>query len=130
SRFTAGPQNGGGVALAPEQTWAGGLSGRHALGPGAAHGGVSFEGRGDRRATDDGALVAPGFTQVDLHLGYRHRWFDVAFDIENLLDGAFRSAQFATVSRLRTEPGIGQPVPAGASCGSGARAVGNPATGV
>jgi hypothetical protein len=34
-------------------------------------------------------LVAPGFTQVDLHLGYRHRWFDVALDVENLLGGQF-----------------------------------------
>ncbi|HXU06121.1 MAG TPA: TonB-dependent receptor plug domain-containing protein, partial [Polyangia bacterium] len=107
SRFALADTNGGGLALAPKQTWAGGLSARHAVGPGVARAGLRFFGIGDRPATDDGALTAPGFTQVDLHLGWRHRWFDVAFDIENLLDGAFRSAQFATVSRLRTEPAVG-----------------------
>ena len=121
SKFTTDMENGGGLALAPKQTWAGGLSGRHALGPGVARAGLRFYGIGDRPATDDGALTAPGFTQVDLHVGYRHRWFDVALDIENLLDSDFRSAQFATVSRLRNEPGIGAPVPAGFSCGSNAR---------
>ena len=110
-------ENGGGLALAPKQTWAGGLSARHALGPGVARGGLRFYGIGDRPASDDGVLIAPGFTQVDLHLGYRHRWFDLALDIENLLDGKFRSAQFATISRLRTEPAVGAPVPPGFSCG-------------
>jgi TonB family protein len=121
SQFTTDMENGGGLALAPKRTWAGGLSGRHALGPGVARAGLRFYGIGDRPATDDGALVAPGFTQVDLHVGYRHRWFDVALDIENLLDGDYRSAQFATVSRLRTEPAVGAPVPAGFTCGSSGR---------
>jgi hypothetical protein len=129
SRFSTDQANGGGLALAPKQTWAGGLSGRHALGPGVARGGLRFYGIGDRPATDDGALTAPGFTQVDLHLGYRHRWFDVAIDIENLLDGTFRSAQFATVSRLPGEPALGAPVPAGFSCGRDGRLAGNPPAG-
>jgi hypothetical protein len=34
SQFTMNMQNGGGLALAPKQNWAGGLSGRHVLGPG------------------------------------------------------------------------------------------------
>ena len=49
----------------------------------------------------------PGFTQFDLHLGYRHRWFDVALDVENLFNGVYRSAQFATTSRQKTEPAVG-----------------------
>ena len=73
--------------------------------------------------------MAPGFTQVDLHLGYRHRRFDVALDIENLLDGQFRAAQFATVSRLSGEPLPGQPVPDGFGCGKNARVAGPPAGG-
>ena len=85
SQFSTDKENGGGLALAPKQTWAGGLSARHALGPGTARAGLRFYGIGDRPASDDGVIVAPGFTQVDLHLGYRHRRFDVAFDIENLL---------------------------------------------
>ncbi len=121
SQFTTDRENGGGLALAPKRTWAGGLSGRHAFGPGVVRGGLRFYGIGDRPATDDGALVAPGFTQFDLHLGYRHRWFDVAFDVENLLNRTFRSAQFATVSRLPSEPAVGAPVPAGFRCGTNAR---------
>ena len=121
AQFTTDRENGGGLALAPKQTWAGGISGRHALGPGMARGGLRFYGIGDRPATDDGALVAPGFTQFDVHLGYRQRWFDVSFDVENALDGDFRGAQFATVSRLRTEPAVGAPVPAGFTCGTSGR---------
>src|SRR5450432_1738134 len=133
SQFTTDMENGGGLALAPKRTWAGGLSGRHGLGPGVARAGLRFYGIGDRPATDDGALTAPGFTQLDMHLGYRHRWFDIALDIENLLNGTFRSAQFSTVSRLRTEPGVGSAVPAGFSCGNNARLAtapdGSPASG-
>ncbi|MEO8453354.1 MAG: TonB family protein [Gemmatimonadota bacterium] len=121
SHFTTDMENGGGLALAPKQTWAGGLSGRHAVGSGAVRGGLRFYGIGDRPATDDGALVAPGFTQFDLHLGYRRRWFDVSFDIENLLNADFRSAQFSTVSRLRTEPAVGAPAPDGFRCGASGR---------
>ncbi|HEY7371167.1 MAG TPA: TonB-dependent receptor, partial [Polyangia bacterium] len=119
SRFALGNANGGGLALAPKQTWAGGLSARHAVGPGVARAGLRFFGIGDRPASDDGALIAQGFTQVDLHVGYRMRWFDLALGVENLLDRQFRSAQFATTSRLQTEPAVGAPVPAGFSCGPG-----------
>ncbi len=121
SQFTGQSTNGGGLALAPQQTWSGGLSARHELGPGVVRGGLRFYGIGDRPANDDGFLKAPGFTQFDLHLGYRHRWFDVALDIENLFNGVYRSAQFATTSRLRGEPAVGAAVPDGFSCGSRGR---------
>lgn len=121
SQFAADGGNGGGLALAPQQTWSGGLSARHQLGPGIARGGVRVFGIGDRPASDDGVLKAPGWTQVDLHLGYRMRWFDVGLDIENLLNGQYRGAQFATTSRLSGEPDVGAPVPAGFSCGSAGR---------
>ncbi len=121
SQFSTDGSNGGGLALAPKATWAGGLSARHEVGPGVARAGLRFFGIGDRPATDDGALVAPGFTEVDLHLGFRHRRFDLALDIENLFNGVYRSAQFATVSRLAGEPQVGSAVPAGFSCGRNAR---------
>src|SRR5262249_47442614 len=93
SQFAAADrENGGGLALAPKQTWSGGLSGRHDLGPGVLRAGLRFYGIGDRPASDDGVIVAPGFTQFDLHLGYRHRWFDIAVDVENLFNGQYRSA--------------------------------------
>jgi len=130
SQFAAADrENGGGLALAPKQTWQGGISARHEVGPGVARAGLRFYGIGDRPASDDGILIAPGFTQFDLHVGYRHRWFDIAFDVENLLNARFRSAQFDTVSRLRTEPGVGQTLPARFGCGSSARLAPNPSTG-
>ncbi len=129
SQFSQDRENGGGLALAPKQTWSGGISARHELGPGLARAGLRFYGIGDRPATDDGALIAPGFTQVDLHLGYRTKRFDVALDIENLLNSTYRSAQFATVSRLSTEPALGSPVPAGFSCGSNGRLAAAPVGG-
>ncbi len=131
SQFTRDHENGGGLALAPKQTWSGGLSARHTIDPipGVFRGGLRFYGIGDRPASDDGQIVAPGFTQFDLHAGYRHRRFDLALDIENLFNGKYRGAQFDTTSRLRTEPGIGKPVPAGFSCGNNARLGANPAGG-
>lgn len=126
SRFKANAGNGNGLALAPKQTFSGGISARHALGPGIARGGLRAFGIGDRPATDDGEIEAPGFAQLDLHLGYRISRFDIALDVENLLDGVFRAAQFATVSRLQNEPAIGAPVPAGFGCGNNARLASGP----
>jgi outer membrane receptor protein involved in Fe transport len=126
SRFADSAPNGGGLALAPKQTWAGGLSARYPLGPGVARAGLRFYGIGDRPATDDGEIVAPGFTQFDLHVGYRHRIFDISLDVENLLNGKFRSAQFATTGRLTNEPAIGARVPSGFSCGDNARLAASP----
>ena len=126
SKFSQDRENGGGLALAPKETWSGGISARHALGPGIIRAGLRFYGISDRPASEDGALVAPGFTQFDLHLGYRTRRFDVALDIENLFNGSYRAAQFATVSRLPTEPGIGAALPNGFSCGNHGRLAGAP----
>jgi TonB family protein len=129
SAFVADHGNGNGLALAPKQTWSGGLSARHPLGPGMARGGLRFYGIGNRPASNDGVITAPGFNQFDLHLGYRYDRFDLAFDVENLLNGDFRSAQFDTVSRLRSDPAIGAPIPAGLSCGANGRLASRPGGG-
>ena len=121
SQFSKDRENGGGLALAPKRTWSGGLSARHPIAVGDLRAGLRFYGIADRPATDDGALIAPGFTQFDLHAGFRHRRFDIALDIENLLNATFRAAQFSTTSRLATEPTVGATVPTGFSCGNNAR---------
>jgi TonB family protein len=126
SQFSTDGANGGGLALAPKQTYSGGISARHEAGPGVARGGLRFYGITDRPASDDGQLVAPGFTIFDLHAGYRLRRFDLAFDVENLFNQDSRSAQFATVGRLRDEPAIGAPIPPGFNCGSNGRLASNP----
>jgi TonB family protein len=119
--FTQNAGNGASVALAPRHTWAGGLSARH---PSGFRGGLRLYGISDRPATADypapGSLVADGFTVFDLHAGYQHRRFDIALDVENLFDAHYKSAQFATTSRLPGEPPTGAPPPAGA-CGNGSR---------
>jgi outer membrane receptor protein involved in Fe transport len=121
ARFQHNAGNGSAIALAPRHTWAGGLSARH---PAGWRGGLRFYGVGKRAGTEDypepGSLTAEGFTVVNLHMGYRHRRFDVGFDIENLLDTVYRSAQFATVSRLPGEPLVGSSVAPGV-CGHGSR---------
>ena len=117
ARFRDGSE----VPLAPRRTWAGGLSGRKDLGPGRARAALRFFGVAERPASDDGVLKASGFTEFDLALGYTLRRFDFALDVENLLNGAFRSAQFATVSRLANDPMTSEPVPPGFSCGPNAR---------
>jgi len=125
SAFTENHGNGNGLALAPKETWSGGLSARHKLGPGVIRGGFRFYGIGERPASDDGTITVPGWTQFDLHVGYKHRRFDVSLDIENLFDAKFPSAAFDTTSRLRTDPAVGAPIPPGFSCGANARVVSN-----
>jgi TonB family protein len=121
SEFKANAGNGNGLALAPKQTYSGGLSARHELGPGVIRGGLRFYGVTDRPANDEGDLVAKGFTLFDLHAGYRLRRFDLAFDVENLFNQDSRAAQFDTTGRLRNEPALGAPVPVGFNCGSGGK---------
>jgi len=131
SQFSTDKENGGGLALAPKQTWSGGISARHDIGNGIGRAGLRFYGIGDRPASDDGVIVAPGFTQFDVHVGYRMRRWDVALDVENLFNGNYRSAQFDTVSRLRSDPAVGTPlsqVPANL-CGTNGRLAIDPATG-
>lgn len=122
SAFVQNAGNGTSVALAPKATWAGGLSARH---PSGVRGGFRFYGIGDRPATEDGGIVADGFTLFDVHAGYQHRRFDVALDVENLLNAKYKSAQFATTSRLRSDPAVGAAAPPG-TCGGGSRATAGP----
>lgn len=109
------------VTLAPRATWAAGLSARH---PSGLRAGLRMYGIGDRPATGDRALTAEGFNLVDLHAGYTARRWDVAVDVENLFDTRYRSAQFATTSRLPSEPSTSAPALTGA-CGGGSRVVSN-----
>jgi hypothetical protein len=51
------------------------------------------------------------------------RWFDIALDIENLLDEGYRSAQFDTTSRLRSDPALGTKGLPASFCGSNGRLV-------
>ena len=59
---------------------------------------------GARPATADGTLTAEGFTVVDANLGARYRFVEAALDVQNLFNVPWPEVQFATTSRLTSEP--------------------------
>ena len=108
--------NGDAVALAPTLILSGGVSARH---PSGLYGRLGVLHLGDRPATEDGFITAEGFTRVDATLGYRGSFFEVNVGVQNLLNTAWREAQFANVSRLPGETGP-------ESCPAGTRPAGEP----
>ncbi len=106
--------NGDAVALAPTLILSGGVSARH---PSGLYGRLGVLHLGDRPATEDRFLTAEGFTRVDATLGYRGSFYEVNVGVQNLLDTAWREAQFANVSRLPSEMDA-------ASCPAGTRPAG------
>jgi TonB family protein len=125
AKFKQNAGNAGAVALAPRLTVSGGLSANHASG---ARGGLRGLHIAERPATEDGFLTAEPTTLVDLFAAYRWRSLDLSLTLENLLDRRYRSAQFATVTRLANEAPTNAPPPPGA-CPAGTRAAAAEATG-
>jgi outer membrane receptor protein involved in Fe transport len=96
------PAGGGSLAvpLAPGRTVGGGVGLRAPFG---LFGAVRVRHVGDRPASEDETLTAEGFTVLDARLGQRLGPFELAIDVQNLLDADWREAQFAGASRLRGE---------------------------
>ena len=111
--FVDAPDRESAIPLAPRLLMRAGIEVEHAASGLWARLGVVHV--GDRPATEDEFLTAEGFTRTDLGLGWDQEHFGLALRVQNLLDAAYRQAQFATVSRL---PGEG---PGG--CTSETRAV-------
>jgi outer membrane receptor protein involved in Fe transport len=102
-RINAG--NGNAVALAPTRTFTAGIGATHAIGGAwTAFGSVRVKSIADRPATQDGSLVAQGFTLVNAQAGARWRNVEAGVDVLNLTNATWREAQFATTSRLAWEP--------------------------
>ena len=122
SQFKANAGNGNGLALAPKQTYSGGLSARHALGPGIVRGGLRFYGitrsarERRRRASSRRASRCSTCTPA---IGCGASTSRSTSRTSSTRTRA--SAQFATTGRLRTEPALGAPVPLGFNCGSGGK---------
>jgi outer membrane receptor protein involved in Fe transport len=114
--FRENAGNGRAIALAPRLTVAGGLS---AL-VGGARAGLRGLHIAERPATEDGFLRAEAATLIDLFAAYRWRALELSLTIENLIDRRYKSAQFATVTRLPREASTEAPPPAGA-CPAGTR---------
>ena len=89
------------IPLAPDFTIKSGLTIKH---PSGINGGLDVRHLGDRPATEDNSIVAPGYTVVDLNLNYAFSNLTVGFQIQNLLDTEWNETQFATESRLLNEP--------------------------
>jgi outer membrane receptor protein involved in Fe transport len=113
------------VALAPRLTVSGGISANHTSG---VRGGLRGLHIAERPATEDGFLKAEATTLVDLFAAYRWRSLELSLTLENLLDRRYRSAQFATVTRLQNEAPTSAPPPPGA-CPAGTRAAADEGTG-
>jgi outer membrane receptor protein involved in Fe transport len=100
-RVNAG--NGDAVALAPTRTFTAGVGAMRKLGDLTPFGSIRVKSIADRPATQDGSLVAQGFTLVNAQAGVRWRDVEVGVDVLNLLNTTWREAQFATTSRLAFE---------------------------
>ncbi|MES2645208.1 MAG: TonB-dependent receptor [Myxococcota bacterium] len=92
--------NGDAVALAPTFTLAGGVEIDH---PSGASGGARIRHIGDRPATEDGSLVAEGWTVLDAEAGYRWRFVQLRVQVNNVLGTEWKEVQFANESRLADE---------------------------
>jgi outer membrane receptor protein involved in Fe transport len=96
ARFVANAGNAGAVALAPRWMGSGGITAKR----GKSF--VALRGRGiaDRPGNEDATLVAEGYLLFDLIAGTRRGAWGLDLTINNLLDAAWREAQFAEESRV------------------------------
>ncbi len=117
ARFRDLPSGNDQIPLAPRLTVTAGVSVRH---PKGMFGRLGLRSLSDRPLTEDGFLQADGFTLVDLTVGYRTGRYEISLAADNLLNAAWREAQFATTSRLGADPAIDMPPPPN-TCPAGTR---------
>jgi hypothetical protein len=101
-RVNAG--DGDAVALAPTRTLSAGIGVRPTIGAFTPFASLRLKSLGARPANQDGSLVAEGFTVVDANAGLRWKRVELGLDIQNLFNARWREVQFATESRLASEP--------------------------
>ncbi len=89
------------IPLAPSVSSMGGLNAQLKSGFQAS---LRYRYLGDRPANEDYSLTADGFLLLDATLQYSCKKFDFTLTCENLLNTAWREAQFETESRLYNEP--------------------------
>lgn len=88
--------NSNGLALAPRIMGQGGVT----FSKGAQFVALRARGIGDRPGNDDGSLTAKGYLIFDLIAGKKLGKLDINLTLNNLLDSAWREAQFADESRV------------------------------
>lgn len=89
------------IPLAPDFTLAGGLSLSNYKG---FSGGLRYRFINDRPANEDNSIIAEGYFVTDLNLNYKIKNITLGVAVENLLDTQWNETQFATESRLFSEP--------------------------
>jgi outer membrane receptor protein involved in Fe transport len=100
------------VTLAPDKTFSAGVGAREPVGPFTLVAGAFVRSMSDRPATQDGRLVATGYTIVNAQAGLRWKSFELGVDVLNVGNVNWREGQFAVNSRL---PGEGPTPPTGVS---------------
>ena len=88
------------LPLAPTFTSIGGLSARFESG---FSGSLRYRYLADRPANEDYSTTAQGYTLLDAVLLYTQPRYELGLSAENLLNSAWREAQFDTESRLKDE---------------------------
>lgn len=100
------------VTLAPTRTFSAGIGAREPLGPFTIVASAFVRSMADRPATQDGTLIATGYTLFNAQAGLRWRNLEVGADMLNIGNATWREGQFAVNSRL---PGEGPNPPTGIS---------------
>ncbi|MBD2767297.1 TonB-dependent receptor [Hymenobacter sp. BT664] len=103
-RQTEAPAPANYIPLAPTFTTIGGLTYKQPNGLSAS---LRYRHIDSRPANDDGSIRARGYFLVDAVAAYTQPRFQVGATVENLFNVQWNQAQFATQSRLPTEPADG-----------------------
>ena len=88
------------IPLAPKFTATGGIVWEQNQG---FFGSLRFRHLGDRAANEDNSLTATGYFLLDAVAGWKKGKFEFGLNAQNLLNSAWKEAQFETESRLRNE---------------------------
>ncbi|MEZ4825241.1 MAG: TonB-dependent receptor [Bacteroidia bacterium] len=88
------------IPLAPTFSSTGGFSWRGGKGINAS---LRYRWLGDRSANEDNSLTASGYFLLDAQVSYRKGPWELSVKAENILNEAWKEAQFETESRLRGE---------------------------
>lgn len=100
ARATDEPEGARYIPLAPQWTGTGGLSWDRGRG---FYGSLRCRLLGDRAANEDNSLIAEGYFLLDAVAGWRKSNWEFGVSAQNLLNTAWKEAQFETESRLPFE---------------------------
>lgn len=89
------------IPLAPTITSTGGLFYKNKTG---FNGGLSYRYIANRAANEDYSITALGYTLLDGSINYTQPKYEIGLAFENIFNIKWNEAQFATESRLKSEP--------------------------